>query len=771
MRMAAPDERLDAQIRTDQLLIMYKALPIALLASLINAAVLGWVQSPLISIEVIAAWLGAIALLSAWRFAGYFQYTRNPPRATAHARWTTRFFVEVLLSGALWGAAAFLLYPHDNPMHQMFLIFVLAGMGAGAVTTLSAMWSTALAYLIPALVPLIGKLVIEGTAISLPLSLMATLFLILISISALRARNNLLELLRARHAQAQAVTDLRLAATAFRSQEGILITDRRGQILRVNEAGSRISGYPEESLMGHPMRTLLPTDPASGKLYRRMVSALARNGFWSGECYLRTRSGQSLPVSATAAEVRDETGVASHFVGHFQDLSAYKYVQARLDFQTHHDALTGLPNRRLLSEQLDRDIARCRRSGERGAVIFIDLDHFKHANDALGHPVGDQLLETIAQRLSENIRGGDIAARFGGDEFVIVLTGLDSRLPQAAEQARKAAEKLREILAQPYRHNGTPLHLTASLGIALYPFDDEGADTVLTYADTALYRVKEHGRNGVAFYRPDMLNAVRTRLSTENALRKALEGDEFELAFQAQVDSRGPVVGVEALLRWQRPGHGPVRPGEFIPIAEDSGLILPIGDWVLRSACAALARWRSTSDEVHDLPLSVNVSPRQFFQSDFVERVHSCLEQYGLPGDSLELELTEGVLLDDITEARCKMHQLAEYGVRFALDDFGTGYSSLRYLQQLPISTLKIDQSFVSDLSAEGDHSAIVRTILSVAQHLGLKVVAEGVETPEQVRLLDELGCHVHQGYRYTKPVGETAFLAWFDTRSAGRTA
>ncbi|WP_156782802.1 putative bifunctional diguanylate cyclase/phosphodiesterase [Acidihalobacter yilgarnensis] len=757
------------RIRAEQLRILYDAMPIALLAALLNAAVLGIVQSPLIPMEIISTWLGAVALLTAWRFFGYYRYTRYPPQISEQSRWVARLLVEVLFSGILWGAAAFLLYPPDDPLHQMFLIFVLAGMGAGAVTTLSAMFSAALAYLIPALLPLIASLLLTSSSVSLPMAFMAALFLVMVTLSALRARNTLLELLHARDSQIQADADLRLAATTFRSQEGILITDRAGYVLRINEAASRLSGYSEEALVGRPARELLSTDEAGEAERRSMINALEHKGFWAGECRLVTHDGRRLPVSATVADVRDESGATSHFVGHFQDLSAYKQAQENLDFQTHHDTLTALPNRRLLSERLGRDLSRCRRHARHGAAVFIDLDHFKRINDALGHRVGDHLLEAVARRLSENIRDEDTVARFGGDEFVVVLTGLDAQLAHATEQARQAADKLREIIAAPYQHQGNPLHLTASLGIAIYPVDREDAETVLTRADTALYQVKERGRNGLAFYQPGMLDAVRTRLSIENALRHALEEDEFELVFQPQVDSDSRPVGVEALLRWNRPGYGRVMPAEFIPVAEDSGLILPVGNWVLRTACATLSRWRHLMPGNPTLPLSVNVSPRQFFQADFVPHVLDCLGTYGLSGNHLELELTESVLLDDIVETRSKMRELAGHGIRFALDDFGTGYSSLRYLQQLPITTLKIDQSFVRELRTNDDNTAIIRSILSVAQHLGLKVVAEGVETDAQARLLDDLGCRIHQGYRYSVPIGEREFLAWIGSRGAGR--
>lgn len=752
------------QIGADRLRMLYGSLPIALLASLVNAAILGIVQSAVVPAGVVSAWVGAVALLTGWRFFGYYRFTRRSP-LPAQTEWTRRFLSGVLLSGILWGAAAFLLYPVDDTLHQMFLVFVLAGMGAGAVTTLSAMWSAALAYLLPALLPLIASLFLAGTAVSVPMGSMAILFLFMVAMSALRARNTLVELLRARHAQTQADADLRLAAITFRSQEGILIADRGGRILRLNEAACRMAGQSEEALTGRPVHALLEPEDGEGITRRAKLNVLGAAGFWAGECRLRTRAGDTLPVRATVTAVRDEAGTLRHYVGHFQDMSAVKRAQARIAFQAHHDVLTALPNRWLLSERLTEELSRCRRHDRHGALLFIDLDHFKRINDALGHRIGDGLLKAVARRLLDHIRREDLAARFGGDEFALMLTDLDPHPERAAEQAREAGERLRAALAVPYTHEGNHLHLTASMGIALYPLDREDAETVLTRADTALYQVKERGRNALAFYQPDMQHAALARLNIETALRQALDEKQFQLAYQPQVDAEGSTVGLEALLRWHRPGHDPISPAKFIPVAEDSGLILPIGDWVLRTACATLVRWQHALPRRALPPLSVNVSAHQFFQADFVERVLACLEESGLDGQCLELELTEGVLLDDVAEARTKMHRLAERGIRFALDDFGTGYSSLRYLQQLPITTLKIDQSFVRGLQPDGGNAAIIRAIVSIARHLRLNIVAEGVETDAEAALLDELGCRVHQGYRYSVPLEEAECLAWLRAR------
>lgn len=764
--IAPPAEPYVAKIQADRLRILYGALPISLLTSLINAAILSLVQSLVISAEIVTSWMGAIVVLTAWRFAGYYRFTHYPPPSRTMPDWTRRFLIEAFGSGILWGAAAFLLFPPADLLHQMFLVFVLAGMGAGAATTLSAMWIAALAYLVPALLPLIVNLFLAETPLSLPMGFMASLFLVMVSLSALRARNTLVELLHARHVQAQADTDLRLCATTFRSQEGILIADRIGRILQLNEAACRMIGYPEKALAGHPVRKLLAPNLSKEHGWQAMRNALNASGFWAGDCRLLTHTGTEIPVRATATAVHDQTGVLSHYVGHVQDMSTVQQAQARIEFQAYYDALTNLPNRWLLSERLNQDVSRSHHHGSHGAVLFIGLDHFKRINEALGHRVGDELLKSVARRLIDNIRSQDLAARFGGDEFVVMLTGLNEDSALAEEEVRQYADKLQQVLGKPHSLAGNHLHITTSLGIAVYPKDAADAATILTQADTALYQAKEGGRNAQAFYRPCMQDSVRTRLDMEIALRRALDENEFHLVYQPQVDHEGHTVGVEALLRWLRPGYGRVAPSDFIPVAEDSSLILPIGDWVLKTACETLARWQRMFPGKSLPPLSINVSPRQFFQADFVKCVTTSLEAHGLTGNHLELELTEGLLLDDIEGTRTKMRELAKRGIRIALDDFGTGYSSLRYLQQLPITTLKIDRSFVHGLKSNDGNAAIIRTIISMAEHLQLDVVAEGVETTYEAQLLNTLGCRVHQGYLYGAPLDEKEFRDWLEPAS-----
>jgi diguanylate cyclase (GGDEF)-like protein len=420
----------------------------------------------------------------------------------------------------------------------------------------------------------------------------------------------------------------------------------------------------------------------------------------------------------------------------------------------YYDPLTNLPNRRLLMDRLNQALIASGRSQAFGALLIIDLDQFKTLNDTQGHDIGDQLLIAVAQRLTENVRQDDTVSRPGGDEFVVILDNLSPDETAAAQQAEMIAEKIRAALNQSYQLAGVEqMHeSTASIGMTLFQGHDNSTDVLLKQADVALYQAKDSGRNKVRFFNPDMQAAINSRTALESALRQALNKNELQLYYQPQVDQLGRIIGAEALLRWQRPGIGMVSPAAFIPLAEESGLILPIGDWVLQTACAQLTAWAG-NDQTRDLQLSINVSARQFHQAEFVGQIASCLARSGINPTRLKLELTESIVLDNVEEVIQRMQKLRNLGISFSMDDFGTGYSSLSYLKRLPLDQLKIDQSFVRDISIDFNDAAIVRAILAMSQSLGLKVIAEGVETPAQHEFLLANGCLTFQGYLFGKPM------------------
>ncbi len=433
-------------------------------------------------------------------------------------------------------------------------------------------------------------------------------------------------------------------------------------------------------------------------------------------------------------------------------------AEAEIAYRAYHDALTGLPNRRLLMDRLERSLASYLRHGHKGAVLFIDLDHFKTVNDSLGHRTGDDLLRLVGSRLQQTLRKEDTVARLGGDEFVVLLPEISDDPEVTANHARRVADKVRAALSRAYTLDGRALHVTPSVGIALFPLDQNGADDILRQADTAMYRAKEGGRNTVQFFLPEMQTAVEERLRVQSHLRAALGREEFSLHFQAQVDTEGRITGAEALLRWQPRDGAPVSPALFIPVAEETGLILPIGEWVLREACGLFRQWHDAGLAGQMRHLAVNVSPRQFHEPGFVRMVERVLLQTEMPPDRLVLELTEGVILNKAVETVEKMQALKGIGVSFSMDDFGTGYSSLAYLQQLPLNILKIDQSFVRNVTASPGNAAIVEAIMAMARHLSLRVIAEGVETAEELGFLEQKGCATFQGYYFSRPVPEGEF-------------
>lgn len=435
-----------------------------------------------------------------------------------------------------------------------------------------------------------------------------------------------------------------------------------------------------------------------------------------------------------------------------QDITLRKQSEDEIHRLAFYDPLTQLPNRRLLHERLLQSMSISARSGKHGAVMFIDLDNFKTLNDTQGHDVGDLLLKEVAQRLSRNVREGDTVARLGGDEFVVALESLGSLAQEAAAQSEMIAEKIRNELSQPYQLNGFEHSSSPSIGVSLFRGHQSSLDEVLKQADLAMYQAKSTGRNRVCFFDPAMQAEMEYRAELEKDLRASLRLQQLLLYYQMQVDDTGRIIGAEALIRWQHPTRGMVSPAQFIPLAEEIGMILPIGDWVIEQACAQLKLWEM-DPAMRDIRLSVNVSPRQLAQPYFVEQVKEAIEKTGIRASQLKLELTESFILHDVDEAIEKMHELNRIGIRFAMDDFGTGYSSLAYLTHLPLEQLKIDQSFVRDIGSDKNSRVMVRTIINIANNFGLQVVAEGVETDEQLAFLRQFGCNKFQGYFFGKPV------------------
>lgn len=758
-----------SRLRSEQVRILHASLPISLTTTIIIAVVLVLLQWNATSAGQVMTWFLSVMAVVCLRYYWYFKFNKKSHSLfLAYTSWLVRFNLGVILSGLLWGSTAFLLFPTGNVLHQMFLLLILAGMSAGAVSTLSAYSFSIHAFLVLTLLPFCFRLLWEGGEYGYLLSAINLLFLIMINLSARRVAANIKSAMVSRFAHERALQELRESTEQNKLllesvAEGIFGTDMDGITTFVNPAAAKMLGYKPEELIGKPMHTMIHYQRPDGTHYPRnecpMMATIEEGKVYQlGDEVLWHKNGNPLPVEYSSTPIIKDGGVAGAVVT-FSDVSARKKAEAQLERQAFYDGLTDLPNRRLLLDRMEQAVANSRRHQHVGALLFLDLDQFKMINDSLGHHVGDALLRRVAERLKDTVRSEDTAARMGGDEFVILFTEISDDPETTANFSREVAEKIRQRISEPFHFGGHTLHVTPSIGIALFPLGDEGADEILMQADTAMYRAKELGRNGVQFYLPSMQMHAEERLAMQNDMRLALARDEFFLCYQPQYDVHGQITGAEALIRWHRPKHGVISPVEFIPLAEETGLILSVGEWVLQTTCELLSRYADATKNDYIPCIAVNVSPHQFRQADFVEKIQGFLQRSGVEPSRLELELTEGMLLADVQDTIAKMMALKELGVRFSIDDFGTGYSSLAYLKNLPLNKLKIDQSFIQDVPDDEGGVAIVETIIVMTKHLGLDVIAEGVESESQRDALIDMGCGQFQGYLYSRPVDESTLL------------
>lgn len=540
---------------------------------------------------------------------------------------------------------------------------------------------------------------------------------------------------------------LKLAGKVFENNtEAIVITDAENRIIMVNEAFTTITGYQPEDVLGQNPR-IFSSGKQSKEFYRAFWEQLLDEGYWEGELWNKDKQGRVFPEWMIVLLVRDEVGAPTHHIAIYSDITERKQKEERIQYLANYDVLTGLPNRNLLNDRLVQALSFSRSTGNKAAVLFIDLDHFKNINDTLGHVVGDALLEEVAKRLQSCLRPTDTIARQGGDEFVAIMPGIVRE-----SDAAVAAENIILAMDEPFRVEGNSLTITPSIGVSIFPDDSEKPTVLMRNADMAMYRAKESGRNTFQFFTPEMNQQAQERLHLEMYLRQAISRNELTLHYQPQVNAgTGETISFEALLRWNSAELGAVSPARFIPVAEETGLILEIGAWVLREACQQLQRWREQGYAL--VPVGVNVSARQFRQADWVETVQRSLSDASVESNYLELELTETMLMEFGTQVAETMARLRQLGIRLALDDFGVGYSSLTRLKQFPLDRLKIDQAFVRDIGKGADSDALVSAIAAMGHALNLRVMAEGVETEAQLAYLRGLHCEEMQGYYFSRPI------------------
>ena len=549
----------------------------------------------------------------------------------------------------------------------------------------------------------------------------------------------------------QARAEAQISAAAFQTHLGILITDAEGFVLKVNDTFKRITGYDDADVIGKNLRKF-SSDHHNTLFYRRLWKRLSKTGNWEGEIWNQRKNGELFPEWLTVSAVYNPSNVLTHYVATMSDISERKAAEQEIHQLAFYDPLTGLANRRLFMDRMGAAIKELHRHQRCGALLFVDIDNFKQINDTLGHYAGDQLLQSVARRMSQMLRDTDTLARLGSDEFAVLIEGVDSSHAQTIQLAERIAYKLLATLNTPIVLAEESVIVSGSIGVTIMVSNEHSVDDYLQQVDMALFQAKSNGRHGVCFFDPSMQAALLAHVKLEADLRQAQENRQWILYYQPQVDHLGTITGVEALLRWQHPERGMVSPGEFIPLLESMELINDVGEWVLESACCQLARWVQ-NPLLRELTISVNISPLQFRDEDFLSRVERVFARTQAPLCRLKLEVTESLFVEARDEAREKMLALKAQGVRFALDDFGTGYSSLAYLAQLPLDQLKIDQSFVHQVLESQANAAIVESTIALAKSLNLEVIAEGVETEAQQAWLLSHGCHAYQGYLFGRPV------------------
>ena len=553
----------------------------------------------------------------------------------------------------------------------------------------------------------------------------------------------------------------RIAAMAFESQMGICVADNRGRVLETNRAFCRITGYSSEDLRGQIAASMLSLEE-NALLQKTIHSALSSKGFWEGEIRERRKNGEVFIGWVSISSIADKDNGASHFVMCVYDITESKANQDEISRLAYFDSLTQLPNRRKLNHHLSEILDNKRDNHLHGALLFIDLDNFKSINDTRGHASGDLLLIEVGHRLRHSVRGSDTVARVGGDEFVVLLSDLVADPTEAMRQATLVGKEILERLAKPYKLDGFIFNCSASIGISLFSHADLKAD-ILQQADMAMYQAKRIGRNSLCVFDPAMKEAVSAHIHLEQDLGQATRSNELELFFQPQFDFDGHVVSAEALLRWRHPTRGLISPKDFIGIAEESGLILSIGLWVLKEACKQIKIW-DADELMKGIQIAINVSASQFKHQGFVNEVIQTITESGIDPARIKFELTES-MMHSIDDTREKMERIRELGVRFSLDDFGTGYSSLSSLIQLPLEQLKIDRSFVSNMLSRPGDQIVVKTIIGMAHSLGLEVIAEGLETEAQKDFLHLHGCTLYQGYLLSPALPADAFFAFVQTQ------
>jgi len=747
------------RIVDEQVRLLYENAMLPQISGLLIGGFLCLLLMDIVETHRIIIWLSVFTLISAGRIALVVAFNKNLVPHWSTAIWHGLFVAGSCLTGAMWGTSFFVLFAEQSQAHQTLHFLLAIGVVTGGIVYNCYSIPVVTGFLSLILLPLAAKLLTLKSSMGPVLGLLA-LFLLLVSlIGALKINKIIFTSIRLRLLAMQRENILKASEERYRhifsnSPLGILQYDTNGLIIDCNQAFAAIIGSSKERLIGFNLLSSLNNHGA----YRAIMESLeGDDSYFEGE-YTSITSGKKTPMRAFFAAIRDMEGSITGGVGIIEDFTEKRLSEQQIQYHQSYDTLTNLPNRRQLNSQLNSEIHRARRHGYYGGLLFIDLDNFKNINDSLGHSVGDELLKIVADRLVKSIRHEDAAARMGGDEFVVLLTEMDTDSVRATNSIREIAEAIRYCLTIPYTIEGYELHLTSSIGVSIFPKPDMEADDILKQADTAMYKVKDAGRNNIEFFLPRMQEAADERLLLHTELRQALEKEDFTLHYQPQYGVSGHVYGAEALLRWHHPQKGMIPPNEFLAVAEETGILDEIDRWVLQAACRNIFQWDSDGLLMPGQTISLNISGKEFNSATFVDDVQTALRQTGANPAFLGIEITEGSLISTEAEMIRRITTLRDMGIKFSIDDFGTGYSSLSYLQSLPLHTLKIDRSFVNTIGSQLQNVVLVDTIIMMAHNLGLEVIAEGVENTQEIEYLNNRGCTEYQGYYFSKALSPQSF-------------
>jgi diguanylate cyclase (GGDEF)-like protein/PAS domain S-box-containing protein len=748
-------------IKTEVIKLLYATSIKSLIVTSIIAALLVYLQADASSMMSIVVWLLILGLAIAIKKTIYLYFTNYPEKIKSDDTWLNLFRLSALITGASWGVSSFFFYHPNDYLHQAFLAMCIAAICGGAIVFYAIDKITSLAFLIGLSVLFLPSFLGSTDNLSVAIGLMFLTFVLYITLAGFNLAHTLYDNILLRISTNESKEEINALAQRQKihfdnTPLAVIEWDKNFNVTSWNTAAEKMFGYSAEEAEGKHISFIVPNSQHA-LINETIKQLLVQGGCNHSRSQNLKKDGHYIYCEWFNTTLKDSSKQIVGFASLIQDETAYKTAQDEIERLAYYDPLTNLPNRRLLGDRLNQSLKVSKRNKSSVCVMFMDLDNFKTLNDSKGHAIGDLLLQKVAKRLEHALRSHDTVARIGGDEFVLIVEDLGKNLEMATTSAEQIATKILKEINRPFILNDYKHFCTPSIGLCMYAGENINADEVLKRADTAMYEVKQSGRNNLKFYDESMQPMLDLLANLKNDLNLALIQNELELHYQMQVNQDLEIIGAEALLRWHHPEIGNVSPSKFIPLAEESGLIIPIGSWVLKNACIQLKKWNDVP-RTKRLRVSVNVSALQFAQTDFVAQVAKALEETGCNPKQLMLELTESLVVRNINEVVDKMKALKEMGVLLSMDDFGMGYSSLSVLKQLPLDELKIDQSFVADALESSDNALIIQTIIAMGSNLGLEVIAEGVATKEQADLLNAAGCKAYQGYLFSKPVDVSTF-------------